>query len=303
MTKFAFYGIIASNKWGGCMGSQEIEELMITTFLGYKYRKQHDLLYSPDGRVPISLINMYYSGKVGRLDINKVNKGFVDRYIRNESAMENVHELDEIKGLEVMYEDMTNMSPEEFEMFSLVTLHRDLYSMCPHPEAGGKFRTGDVFLPGTGTDLVDYSYIFDKMLQYEDVFNDLKFLAVYMKESNDYSCIFDFINRCVKLNCELIKLHPFNDGNGRTIRCFTNKLFEVAGIPPVYIRVDEKTEYHNALNKANNENDYNDINSFYLYKICDSIIELDINKRVRDEREKNIYDIKRKTKKSIRKNK
>ena len=283
------------------MGNQEIEELMITTFLGYKYRKQHDLLYSPDGRVPISLINMYYSGKVGRLDINKVNKGFVDRYIRNESAMENVHELDEIKGLEVMYEDMTNMSPEEFEMFSLVTLHRDLYSKCPHPEAGGKFRTGDVFLPGTGTDLVDYSYIFDKMLQYEDVFNDLKFLAVYMRESNDYSCIFDFINRCVKLNCELIKLHPFNDGNGRTIRCFTNKLFEVAGIPPVYIRVDEKTEYHNALNKANNENDYNDINSFYLYKICDSIIELDINKRVRDEREKNIYDIKRKTKKKNKK--
>lgn len=34
------------------------------------------------------------------------------------------------------------------------------------------------------------------------------------------------------------------------------------------------------MNKANNENDYSLIKQFYKYKICDSIIELDINERL-----------------------
>ena len=46
LTKTLFCGIIASNKWGGSMDNHEVEDLMVTTFLGYKYRKQHDLLYS-----------------------------------------------------------------------------------------------------------------------------------------------------------------------------------------------------------------------------------------------------------------
>ena len=43
--------------------------------------------------------------------------------------------------------------------------------------------------------------------------------------------------------------------------------------------------YHKAMNKANNENDYTDIKNFYRYKICDSIIELDINNKVREEKD------------------
>ena len=78
-------------------------------------------------------------------------------------------------------------------------------------------------------------------------------------------------------------IHPFGDGNGRTIRGFTNKLFEDAGLPPIYIKANERTEYHKAMNLANNENDYTAIKQFYRYKVCDSIIELDINERLKEE--------------------
>jgi fido (protein-threonine AMPylation protein) len=281
----------------------DVKDLMVTTFLGYKYRKQNDLLYSVNAKIPRSLISMYYSDDVERIDTTVINKRFVDRYIKNESAMENVHEQKEIEGLEVMYEHMINMPFEEFEMFSILTLHRDLYSKCPYPEAGGKFRTGDVYLPGTGTETCNYAYIFDKMLQFEDVVNNLKRMAIYMRETKDYSNIFEYINACVRLNCDLIKVHPFQDGNGRTIRCFTNKLFEEAGIPPVYIRLNERQDYARGMNLANNEGDYSEINAFYLYKICDSIIELDINKRVREERSVETYDIKKKSKKKKNKKK
>ena len=40
------------------------------------------------------------------------------------------------------------------------------------------------------------------------------------------------------------------------------------------------------MNKANNDDDYTSITNFYLYKICDSIIELDINERMKAERER-----------------
>ena len=297
MTNVRYYGIIATNKWGDIMDKRKENELINSTiFMGYIYRKQNDLLYSKGADVAKSVIKEYYSNKVKRLDPSIINRRFVNKYIKNESAMEEVHEPCEIKGLEVMYEDMVQMPFNEFEMFSLISLHRDLYSKCPHPEAGGVFRTGDVYLPGTGTDLVNYSYIFDKMIEYEDVFNPLKEMAHYMKTNNDYSYLLEYVERCVKLNCSLIKLHPFGDGNGRTVRCFLNKLFIEAGIPPVYVELKEKTEYARAMNVANNEGDYDDIVGFYLYKICDSIIELDIKERIKEEKDSNIYE-KKKSKK------
>ena len=89
----------------------------------------------------------------------------------------------------------------------------------------------------------------------------------------------------MELNCDLILVHPFPDGNGRCVRGFINKLLEYAGLPPIYIKVNERTEYHKAMNKANNEKDYTDIKNFYKYKICDSIVELDINEQIKNDKE------------------
>lgn len=264
----------------------DINTLMVNFFLAYKYRKDHKALNSKDAKLPEELIKLYYSDMIERDDLKNVKRSFINRYIKNESAMENVHEKDEIKGLEVMYEDMSSMSPDEFEMFTIMSLHRDLYSKCPHPESGGKIRNIPVYLPGTGTELSDYSNIFDDLCSAEEIVNNLKKVAITMKETENYENIIDYIESCIKLKCYLIKVHPFFDGNGRTIRCFINKLFEIAGIPPVYIKANEKFEYTRAMNNAINEDNYEDITNFYLYKICDSIIELDINEKLKEDRKK-----------------
>ena len=107
-----------------------------------------------------------------------------------------------------------------------------------------------------------------------------------LKNTSSLDKLFEYITQCVMLKCKLIKVHPFQDGNGRTIRCFLNRLFEIAGIPPVYIKEGERTEYHRAMNEANLEGKYQDIIQFYYYKICDSIVELDINERLRDEKQR-----------------
>lgn len=263
----------------------DINEIIVNSFLGYKYRKKHNILYSTDSKVPINLIKLYYLPENERTDFDILKKSFIRKYIKSESELENVHESLEVDGLASMYEYAHNIPSEEFEMFSLVSLHRQLYSKCPYPEAGGKFRNRNVYLPGTGTETCDYSDIFDQILLLEDAVKTLMTTATKMRENNAYSHIFEFVNTCIILKCRLIKIHPFDDGNGRTVRCFINRIFEEAGIPPVYIKANERTEYHLAMNEANNEGNYNTITNFYLYKICDSIIELDVNEQVKKERQ------------------
>lgn len=275
------------------MKAKAVEEMMLTTFLGYKYRKQHNLLDFQDSIIPSSLIEMYYSGNVDRLDVNDINKRFVERYVENESFVEEVHDKWEIEGLGYMYEAMHQMSEDEFELFSIIELHRRLYTKCSIPGYGGRFRDSSAYLNGCPIDLSDPHDIFPNLIDVEDVVTGLKVFAMQMRDSDDYSQLETFIKECLKLKCRLIQIHPFPDGNGRTIRCFINKLFEMAGIPPVYISKQEKEEYRNAMNKVlgykaagevDDESCYEPLVSFYLYKICDSIIELDINKRVRKEK-------------------
>ena len=104
-----------------------------------------------------------------------------------------------------------------------------------------------------------------------------------MKELGDKD-IFEYINDCVKITTELIKAQPFSDGNKRTFRALLNLLFKSRGLPPVYIEVNEREEYKDALLKAMINNDYSSLNKFYYYKVCDSIYELDIEPTIKKEK-------------------
>ena len=53
----------------------------------------------------------------------------------------------------------------------------------------------------------------------------------------------------------------------------------------MYVKTNEKKEYGKAMNKAIVENNFSDLEQFYYYKICDSIIELDILKRIANNNE------------------
>ena len=135
----------------------------------------------------------------------------------------------------------------------------------------------------TALDLENKMHVFEQA-------RELKMLAEDYSPVNEVSftradALMLYLNACVVLGCKMIKVHPFRDGNGRSVRGFMNKLLTDVGLPPTYVKANERTEYHNAMNKANRDKDYNpdytDIKNFYLYKICDSIIELDINERLK----------------------
>ena len=253
-------------------------------FMGYKQRKQRRQLYSEDNKVPTTLIRMYFSMNPDIVEFEGMKKAFVSRYIKSESKLEGVHSPEEIDGLRVMYEYIHSDDIDYmFDVFTLKELHEKLYSKTPFPEFGGNFRRSPARIKNFPSDLVPWTSIYSELKWLDEDVKFLKEVAPLVRESGDSGLALDYLDRCVILGCDLIKVHPFSDGNGRTIRGFVNKLLEDGGFPPVYIKLEEKEEYHDAMGKAIGDGDYSEIKNFYRYKICDSIIELDINERLRRE--------------------
>lgn len=97
----------------------------------------------------------------------------------------------------------------------------------------------------------------------------------FKKYYNDEDII-EYIKYCIRTTTDLIKYQPFYDGNKRTFRSLLNLMFKERNLPPVYVKTSESAAYKEALFKAIRENDYNLLYGFYLFKICDSIYELDV---------------------------
>ena len=106
--------------------------------------------------------------------------------------------------------------------------------------------------------------------------------------------ILEYINKCLELKSRLIEIHPFRDGNGRTMRALTNLLFKLANIPPIYVKLSERDTYLKGMSSALEEQDYSKIQEFYYYKICDSILELDVNQKINKEPTLNKIKVKEK---------
>lgn len=263
-------------------------------FLGYKYRKHNGSLYSNDADVPTKLIKLYYTLKPTGVSFDEMKKAFVRRYVLNESKLENVHGEEEMAGFEKMYEYIHSDDINyRFDVYTLKDLHRLLFSCVPDASFGGDFRNSPAWIPGSRAELADWTEIRYRLDMLDKDVQFLLEMGELVKDSGDVDLMLQYLDECVELNAKLIKVHPFADGNGRTIRGFTNKLLENVGFPPIYVKASEKEEYRAAMNKAINEEDYADLKGFYRYKICDSIIELDINDTVRkyNRNRKDIFDV------------
>ncbi|WP_198013922.1 Fic family protein [Desulforegula conservatrix] len=59
-----------------------------------------------------------------------------------------------------------------------------------------------------------------------------------------------------RIHADLIKIHPFIDGNGRTARLLMNLELIKSGFPPAVIPATLKKEYFETLDKAHMHNDY-----------------------------------------------
>lgn len=211
-----------------------------------------------------------------KIDSNSIGGRFRTRYVEQESRMEDVYDIEERDGLKEVYNYVTSEEWKNFKNIFLVQkLHSLLYSKVPFPEVGGSFRNCSNYVTGSDIPIPDYSLIIPEILKLDSDFKKLLEEGELLgKENVEVDSIINYIDNCIKLKCEIIKIHPFFNGNGRVARALTNTLFVNAGLPPVYIKNSQKDIYREAMHKAIVEKDYKNINKFYHFRICDSIYTL-----------------------------
>jgi Fic family protein len=76
-----------------------------------------------------------------------------------------------------------------------------------------------------------------------------------------------------KIHYDFVRIHPFDDSNGRTSRLLMNYVLLRHGFPPVIIKSADKKNYLTALNKA----DVGDLDSFIEYVGKQLVWSLEVN--------------------------
>lgn len=145
--------------------------------------------------------------------------------------------------------------------------NRDLFAYYPHPEFGGNPRQNNVVISGAKFEAVDY----------HDIFNELAKVDLEIKSFfNDKDGIrpSDYIKHVVRIHHRITVIHPFPEGNGRTARAFMNVQLVRAGLTPIYIKVEEKQRYVEALEKADIEKNYDDLYECIFRVMLRSHVEL-----------------------------
>lgn len=64
------------------------------------------------------------------------------------------------------------------------------------------------------------------------------------------------VEAAARIHGELVKIHPFVDGNGRTSRLLMNLVLMQAGLPATIITVEQRLDYYQALDTAHTTGGY-----------------------------------------------
>lgn len=233
-----------------------------------------------------NLLSIFFMLNSSNEMFNYVERHFIDEYVRNESEIEGIdyktpNSKEFKEGLEIMYRFLLSKENDSTTGSIMLTdLHEKLFSHVEYGKYARQYRTDIRFFPGTGIELEDPYLIPRCMREADKQFDELYEEAdkIYNSSMDDrLRSIKPFLEKLMKYKIEIIRIHPFPDGNKRSTRGIVNFLLKRAGLPPVYVKFSELEKYQEALIQAMKYGEYQTITNFYKNKLCDSIEELVIN--------------------------
>ncbi len=149
----------------------------------------------------------------------------------------------EVVGQYIMYESIFESKLTD-SVDDLVKLHSKFSSCASFPQYGGMFRQVTARIAGTSIKTSDpYMISFDLK-------NIFECNRIKLDVSNS-----EYILNAINIHHGITKVHPFIDGNGRTSRALLNHQLLFKDIAPFFVKVNQKKEYHEALQKIDETND------------------------------------------------
>jgi len=141
-------------------------------------------------------------------------------------------------------------------------------------EESGKYRTENVRITGSKTTPPSYSKIITLMEEYISNIRELKLHS---------------IKKATFIHHELVRIHPFLDGNGRVARLITNLYLMKEGYPPIVLKKEDRGKYYRFLQRA----DDGDLSSFanFIAKAVHEALMYYMSSFVEDERLISLKDI------------
>ena len=152
--------------------------------------------------------------------------------------LEAINHENAIKYLEDLLRDKNEVSE-----WNIKGLHQLILKGIDDSNAG-KYRNDNVMISGANHIPPEYIKVPELMEK----------LIINYEDWNEYHPII----RASLLHGELVKIHPFIDGNGRTSRLIMNMDLMKSGYVPVIIKKENRLKYYEALDKAHTTDDYTD---------------------------------------------
>ena len=117
----------------------------------------------------------------------------------------------------------------------------------------GRFRNQQVLISGAKHIPVNPQKVYEEM-------------TAYIENANYNNSNLHPVERAALLHADLVRIHPFVDGNGRTARLVMNLELMKSGYPIVVIEVEDKTQYCTLLDAGHVSKDYSEFINFIAMK-------------------------------------
>lgn len=158
--------------------------------------------------------------------------------IKGKSLREHFETYNHDKAIDYLYRIVN----EDYVLRSIdiLSLHR-LVLRSIEEDFAGRIRNGGVRISGA-------NFVPPNANKVSDLLDELiDFVNTNPLQLND-------IELATIFHHKLVWIHPFFDGNGRTVRLCMNLLLMRCGFPPAIILKNDRKKYYEALNQANNGN-------------------------------------------------
>ena len=155
--------------------------------------------------------------------------------VKGKSLREHFEAVNHAEAIELIEEMVDKKRP--IQTSDILDVHHIVLQKI-EKDFAGRFRTSGVRIAGA-------NFIPPNALKVPGMMDDL---MEWVKDDQ-----MDLIIKSTIFHHRFVWIHPFFDGNGRTVRLLFNLLLMKEGYPPAIILRNDRKKYYDALNKANQQ--------------------------------------------------